>query len=295
MRLRILPSIALVALTACTTSCTTTQTPIIQTTVKPWTATAPIFDHVVIVVLENENAAAVLPGSYLDSLATRGATLTSFHGVAHPSYPNYLALIAGHTFGVRGDLQADIDAPTIADRLEAKKLTWMQYAEDYPGKCFLKNSRGLYVRKHVPFLSFIAIQNNPARCAKVVNAKQFNRAKLPSYAFYTPNQENNGHNTSLAYATRWLRGFLEPMLADSAVMARTLIVVTFDEAEDNEPTNRIYTVLLGGMVRPGASDSTPLNHYNVLRTIEANFGLDPLGEEAQVTPITSIWKDPSTI
>jgi hypothetical protein len=270
---------------------TTTHTPIVQVEPQRWTATAPIFDHVIFIVLENENAANVPTGGYLDSLAKRGATLTRFHGVAHPSYPNYLALVAGHTFGVRGDAQADIDAPTIADRLEAKQLTWKQYAEDYPGKCFLESSKRLYVRKHVPFLSFASIQNDPKRCANVVNARAFDRKKLPNYAFYTPNKLNDGHDTSLIYATKWLRKFLEPILADSALMQKTLVVVTFDESEGGEASNRIYTAVLGGMVRPGAVDSTPLNHYNLLRTVEANFGLEPLGEERNVTPITSIWKE----
>jgi hypothetical protein len=44
------------------------------------------------------------------------------------------------------------------------------------------------------------------------------------------------------------------------------------------------------MVKPGVYDQ-PLNHYNVLRTIEDNFGIEPLadGDGGAVT-IEGIWK-----
>jgi len=290
VRRRGIAAATLLALAGCA-GCGTTLTPIHQGAIQTWLSGPPRFDHVLIVVLENESANEIPAHGYLDSLARRGAALRDFHGEAHPSYPNYLALVAGETFGVRGDRQSNIDAPTIADRLEAKGLTWKVYAEGYPGNCFLGSSSGKYARKHVPFLSFIPIQRDSARCANVVNSSQFDAANLPSYALYIPDLNHDGHNTTLAYATQWLRGFLEPLLANQAVMQRTLVIITFDESEGHEATNRIYTVMLGGTVRPGAVDSTPLNHYNLLRTIEANFGLEPLARERDVTPITTIWND----
>src|SRR5437588_318918 len=82
-------------------------------------------------------------------------------------------------------------------------------------------------------------------------------------------------------ASRWLQGFLEPdwnngePLWKHKAFMDTLIVVTFDESYDTSPEagNHIYTVFLGSMVqhRPeGIPDN--YNHYNVLRTIEENFG-----------------------
>src|SRR4051812_36569720 len=56
------------------------------------------FDHYIQIVLENENAIDVLRVPYMDSLARRGVLFDNFYAVAHPSYPNYLAMIAGHTF-----------------------------------------------------------------------------------------------------------------------------------------------------------------------------------------------------
>src|SRR2546423_11410020 len=56
------------------------------------------FDHVVLIILENEDAKDVKAIPYMDSLAPTGVYLANYYGVAHPSYPNYLALVSGRTF-----------------------------------------------------------------------------------------------------------------------------------------------------------------------------------------------------
>ena len=75
----------------------------------------------------------------------------------------------------------------------------------------------------------------------------------------------------------------------------TLVIVTFDESGGNDD-NRVYTVFLGDMVKE-ASQQDPnalakrYNHYSVLRTIEDNFGLEPLtANDRDAAPITDIWK-----
>lgn len=272
--------------------CRTTQTPLVGGGEAPWTAGHP-FDHFLVVVLENRDYGEVVNDPYMRTLEQRGVLLTNFHGVAHPSYPNYLAMIGGSTFGAQGDTQRNIDGRMIADLLEPKGLTWAQYAEDYPGgpgNCFVGNSSGLYARKHVPFMSFRSVQTSPIRCANVLNASRFDHAHLPAYAFYSPNMQDDGHDASTAHAMAWLRGFLDPILADTATMRTTLIEVTYDESDHyTDRTNRIFTILVGGMLRPGTTSAQPLNHYSVLRTVEANFGLGTLANEATVAPIVGIW------
>ncbi|MFI5072151.1 MAG: hypothetical protein ACHP8A_14795, partial [Terriglobales bacterium] len=55
------------------------------------------FDRVLIVILENQAYVAAIKDKYLKQLADEGVEFTDFHGLAHPSYPNYLGLIAGST------------------------------------------------------------------------------------------------------------------------------------------------------------------------------------------------------
>lgn len=247
------------------------------------------FDHVLIIVLENQDYDAALADPYLNELTHHGTLFSSFNGLFHPSYGNYLAMIGGRYFDTWLDFQKDIDAPTIADLLEAKGLTWRQYAEGYPGNCFTGSGQDRYKRKHVPFLSFIPIQRDSARCANVVDATHFNPESLPNYAFYTPDMDDDGHDTDLQTASRWLKSFLDPLLANPRVMEHTLIEITFDESQHYKH-NHIYTLFLGNMVRAGYVENRTLDHYNVLRTIEENFGIGTLGaEDSTSTPITGIW------
>src|SRR5262249_54307327 len=69
----------------------------------------------------------------------------------------------------------------------------------------------------------------------------------------------------------------------------SLLVVTWDENDDS-PGNRISTILVGPMVQPGIADGTPINHFNVLRTIEDMYGLPAAGASADAAPITSIFR-----
>lgn len=252
------------------------------------------FDHVLIIVLENEDNETVLANPYMKNLAGLGRSFADYNGLFHPSYPNYLALVAGDFFHTKGDDQKTIDARTIADLLEAHNLNWTQYAENYPGNCFLgkhsNDKEKLYRRKHVPFLSFKSIQTNSTRCAHVVGADQFDSHNLPSYAFFTPNMKDDGHDTDLAFAANWLQGFLDPILADSSVMKDTLVVVTFDESASRS-SNHIYTVFLGDMVEKGVEPGH-YDHYNLLRTIEDNFGVGTLGaQDAASDSIVDAWKN----
>jgi hypothetical protein len=300
----------------------TSATPRVPQRSAPWRLPR-LFGHVLIIVLENQDYDAVMSHDYFRALARRGTLFTHFTGLFHPSYANYLAMIGGKYFGTTSDDQRDIPSSerTIADLLEAKGLTWRQYAEGYPGRCDLGETAagGRYERKHVPFMSFESITGNAARCANVVPADQFDRRVLPSFAMYTPDMCHDGHDVcggafehvkgwigdipgarrvglgstrQLDQAAAWLEHFLAPILADPYVMRDTLAVVTFDESED-DANNHIYTVFLGNMVRPGAVIDACYDHYNLLRTIEDNFGIGTLGaEDAKSMPIVEdAWRE----
>ena len=72
----------------------------------------------------------------------------------------------------------------------------------------------------------------------------------------------------------------------SKVLAGTLVVVTFDEADydaesydtNYDGPNQIYTVLLGDMIPPGTIVESPYNHYSLLKTVERNFDTGDLGK-----------------
>lgn len=277
------------------------------------------FDHVVIIILENEDAKTVTDIPYMDSLAKSGAYLADYFGVAHPSYPNYLAMVSGQTFigspkaiedptahedREFGDGQLLIDAPSLASRLESAKLSWNVFAEDYPVKdsvpasCDFSRRQGLYARKHVPFLSFKEFHDDPKLCAHIRELKWWRSDSLAAYTMVIPNMDHDGHDTPLPTAVTWLRGFLKPILSNPEQMKSTLIVVTFDESATSRKEklfgakrpNQIYAALLGGMVKPGAVSNEPFTHYSLLKMVEENFGLGQSLAPAGTNAIDGVWQ-----
>ncbi|KAJ3273445.1 hypothetical protein HDU76_010819, partial [Blyttiomyces sp. JEL0837] len=56
----------------------------------------PGFNHVITIVLENEDNANVMKDPYMGTnLTSRGYYLSNMNGVWHPSQPNYIAMISG--------------------------------------------------------------------------------------------------------------------------------------------------------------------------------------------------------
>jgi hypothetical protein len=278
------------------------------------------FDHYVQIVLENEDAVNVEQVPYMDSLAKRGVLFDNFYAVAHPSYPNYLAMISGHTFiedkqhaqpdsiaykrSQMGDAQMLIDARTLVDGLEAQHTSWNAFAEDYPDTdqypktCNFEGVSGLYARKHFPFLSFKEFHDHPELCSHIRNLKWFRADSLAGYTFIAPNLNHDGHDAPLSTAVKWLKGFIDPLLAMPGVMDSTLIVVTFDESASSvrqsvlgsKRPNVVYTVFLGNMVNAGTRSNVPYNHFNLLRTVETNFGLSPSVAPDGTQSIEGVWR-----
>jgi hypothetical protein len=288
------------------------------------------FDHVLVVVLENQSYDSAIKNDLLKSLAQRGAIFSNFGNLFHYSYPNYLAMIAGSDFGVHSpqilsdrqrNFPNDSEHRTIGD-----ELNWKNYAEDYPAsptapKAFLGDGNGRYVRRHVPFLSFREIQQKSFHNVVRVDTYDPNNAfvtdignfiadpqknPLPEYMFYSPNLDDDGHDPTsnppvgLKQSADWLRVFLttwlhfddKTWLPKDEALKHTLVIITYDESEGGARPERIYTVFLGAMIKPQEVKAA-YDHYSVLRTIEDNFGVNPLHADSgdgKAEVIDGIWK-----
>jgi acid phosphatase len=277
------------------------------------------FDRVLIIVLENVDYEVASQDKDLAELAQHGASFTNFHALFHPSYPNYLAMVAGTDFGIhhRGRYLADkqVNFPndaghkTIGDRLVAGGLDFKQYAEELPaGPCpwhisaqHVAEKRGDYVRRHVPFMSFREVQEKWCdHVVRVDSGKGDNafvedaKKGLVAYCLYTPNMNHDGHDTGPQVAGAWVKKFLDESFPEK-LRKGTLVIVTFDESAGNRD-NRIFTLFLGDMVKEASQQDPKVldrhyTHYNVLRTIEENFGLEPLtANDRAAEAITGIWR-----
>jgi hypothetical protein len=252
------------------------------------------FDRVFIIVFENASYNEVIRDPIFAAFAKQGALMTNYYGTSHPSEPNYFAMTAGTDFGLSDDKLRTIDAKHIGDLLDAKGLSWKNYVErdslKSPVNC--QNAYSPFDANHVPFVSYRNMSNDLTRCNRhVVDASQLavdiqNNA-LPTYSFYTPNLQNDGHDSSVTFAGKWFANNIEPLFSNPNFMSGTLVIVTFDEGESSD---QIYTALYGSMIVPGSSSNIRYDHYNMLKTVEDNFGLGDLGQkDASAEAFAGIW------
>ncbi|NMH97753.1 alkaline phosphatase family protein [Pseudonocardia acidicola] len=257
----------------------------------PAVATAPGAvphpDHVMMVVFENKNASAVVGSAdapYLTALAKAGANFTDAHGVAHPSQPNYIALLSGSRQGVTDDsCPQALSGPNLPSELLATGHSFVGYSEDLPNTGFTGCTSGEYARKHNPWVDF---PNLPASVNQPLAAIPRDYSMLPTVSFVVPNMCNDMHDCPVAAGDAWARRQLSSYVSWAATH-NSLLIVTFDE-DGGTDGNHIPTIMVGPMVRPGDTGQ-PIDHYNVLRTIEDMYGLPALGEAGSAHPITGIW------
>jgi hypothetical protein len=117
--------------------------------------------HLLVVVFENKDDEQIVgspQAPFLTELAHQGANLTDAHGEAHPSQPNYVALLSGSTHGVTDDAcpQELGGAPTLASQPTAAGLRFTGFSEGLPAPGFTGCSSpdGRYARKHNPWVDF---------------------------------------------------------------------------------------------------------------------------------------------
>ncbi len=176
-----------------------------------------------------------------------------------------------------------------------------------------------YAAKHDPFVYFHAIIDDQARCdAHVVNLARLPQdlssvATTANYSFITPNLCNDGHDVhcsdgrtgGLTAIDQFLRKWVPLIEAAPAFQADGMLVITFDEsnragAEGSSACcgerplpgaivppgfsgpggGRVGAIVLSKFIEPGTVSTVPYNHYSLLRTVEAIFGLPYLGYAA---------------
>jgi hypothetical protein len=182
-------------------------------------------------------------------------------------------------------------------------------------------SRGdQYAAKHNPFVYFHSIIDDQARCDRhVVNLERLpqdlaSAAATANYTFITPNLCSDGHDAQcidgqiggLAAIDRFLRTWVPRIEAAPAFLADGMLIITFDESDgagadgsaaccgeralpgarfqpgfSGPGGGRVGAVVLSKYVKPGTVSAVPYNHYSLLRTVEAIFGIPYLGYAAE--------------
>jgi phosphatidylinositol-3-phosphatase len=277
--------------------------------------------HVFTIVLENKDYRTAFgrksKSRYLSStLRKRGTLLPAYFGIAHDSLPNYLAMVAGveptkttKADCPRFDCAYPATVPTLPDQLELKGLAWRGYMQDLPAPCPVPidgngdpmrkaTRRSQYATRHDPFVYFHSITDRRDACLEhVVGLSHLKRdlkavETTPAWSFISPDLCADGHDDPCrdpqqpggmagidAFLRRWV-----PRIMDSAAFKQDgLLVITFDEAEDDDTNGggRVGALLLGPGVKRGGEDRTAFDHYAYLRSMADLFGVPRLGAAAE--------------
>jgi hypothetical protein len=198
-----------------------------------------------------------------------------------------------------------------------------------------------YTTRHNPapwFDSVLQVGGSEAYCkAHSVDLSQLwtdasSPSALPAWSFVEPDTCHDGHDngssggcagdpegpgapSGIAAINAWLPGFVSRLTASPAWDAGSLLIITFDEGmaadtsgctpcHDGSAGGRVGALLIGSPVAyPGTASNWVGDHYSLLRTWEAGWGLPTLKSQAVspaaaatvhdgdpgVTPLTGIW------
>src|SRR3984893_16368336 len=154
------------------------------TTSTPGAAPPFHYDHVFVVVAKTHGFSDVIgnpAAPNLNALARQYGLATAYYGVTHPSEPNYVAIFAGSTLGVKDDnpyYLNRVDKPSLISQLDKAGISWKAYLQGVPhagyqGICYPANCNGapdkdpLYVSKHNAITNFTTSWNAPDRSRQV--------------------------------------------------------------------------------------------------------------------------------
>ncbi|MCE5295165.1 MAG: hypothetical protein LLF94_11210 [Chlamydiales bacterium] len=194
----------------------------------------------------------------------------------------------------------------IGDGVTSDPTSTGELFEDLITSTFTSNA--MYARKHNPFISFLNISTNPQRAAKLVNADELAQDiannRVPDFAFYIPNQFNDGHDTPVIqldyttpittsvpyYSGEAFATSIELALASESFRKDRVVVLTFDEDDFADDVNKIYCAFVGENVKPHNVVNATYDLYSLLRTIEDSLKVGTLGRnDTTATPMTG-WR-----
>jgi phosphatidylinositol-3-phosphatase len=284
-----------------------------------WPSGLPVYDHIVIVVEENKDYEQIIDSPaapYINgTLKAEGASLTQMFAEEHHSQGNYFWLLSGsnQNVGFSDQIPKDlISARNLGRRLMDAGRSFKGYSEDLPSIGSTEHSRGLYARKHVPWISFSDLPDGTtAAGSSNLRFQDFpaSFSDLPTVSFVIPNLINDMHDGSVPASVTAGDTWLRQHLADYYQWAKqnnSLLILTFDEndkklifggltnpaASKPKDQNRIVTILAGAHIKPGEyNEWKGVTHVNLLRTLEAMYGLEKSGAQQPFALAAGITDD----
>jgi phosphatidylinositol-3-phosphatase len=142
---------------------------------------------------------------------------------------------------------------------------------------------GRYVRKHNPWVNFGTL---PASTNRPLTAFPRDYNKAADRGVCEPEHVSRHARLLGPHRGPLDEKALRPVRA-LAPGHNSWLIATFDENAGGR-VKPIFTILVGEGIRPGRHGEW-MNHYTLLRTIQAAYGLPALGRAKGVRPLSTIW------
>ena len=268
------------------------------------------------IVMENHSRGQILGNAsapFINRLASENAVAEGYHdSFVHPSEPNYFWMVAGQNFGVLDDADPGshhLSATShIADQLETAGLSWKAYQESMGDPCGL-TSHGRYAAKHNPFAYFDDINgwdgkafHPEQRCnAHVVDYSQLDADiaahALPSYAFITPNLDNDMHDGSIAQGDSWLANEIPKLMATESYQRGGVIFLMWDEGGGTPAADDPPFMVISPNAARGMRSRVDYDTSSYLKTVQSILGIGELpcasaSERSTVDAMTELFSVP---
>ena len=289
--------------------------------------TFPQYDHVFLVIMENEGFRQIIGNQdapILNALARDYGLATNYTGVGDPSEPNYVAMLGGDTFGISSDDPywfpgQTVNASNLMSQLDAAGKTWRGYFQNMPypgyrGYCYPDKCNGIpdadtqYVAKHNGIVNFSNLQN-PTDLGKMFPFGQLSAdlqaGTVPNFSYIVPDECNDMHGAPpwcvdsgatssvqqsflIAQGDAFVGSLVNQITSSSMWQAgNNAIVITFDEG--NTATSQIVTIVVTSHGPRGVTDKTSLNHFSLLASLEQTFGLSCLANACTANLMTPLF------
>ncbi|HET9406734.1 MAG TPA: alkaline phosphatase family protein [Candidatus Sulfotelmatobacter sp.] len=209
---------------------------------------------------------------------------------------------------------------SIADQLVAANRTWRAYQENLPpyGADGVNNSDGLvsdkagtpsepgmpkfYAVKHDPFVYFASVQSGSDRELSLRNVTDFHQlfadlksGHVANFNFITPNQCHDQHGrgsgevgpgcsvdqNTIAQGDAALNILISTIKGSHAWKEGNNVIVTvWDENDFSSLPNQVLAIVDTNYSSGGKISNVKYNHFSLLKTIEAGFGLSFINHAA---------------
>jgi Phosphoesterase family len=290
-------------------------------------STFPKYDHVFLIVMENEGYNQIVGNKFapiLNALASDYGLATNYTGVADPSEPNYVAMLGGDFFGINSDDPYwfpghTISAANLMSQLEGAGKTWRGYFQSMPyagyrGYCYPDKCNGIpdadtqYVAKHNGIVNFVNLQTS-TELGKMFPLPQLSAdlaaGTVPNFSYIVPNECNDMHgappwcvdsdNTGtvqqsflIAQGDKFVGDVVNEITSSSMWQAgNNAIVVTFDEGKTAK--SQVLTIVVTSHGPRGVQDNTSFDHFSLLASLQQTFGLGCLLNSCTANLMTNLF------